>query len=141
MGELGWAGIFGRGVHLSEEMPRVLWGSLQGEGAVAGAPLTPVCYSTDQVKGVLTLQGDALSQAVSLSTVQLVTRMVMVMVALPPASCVTLALTLVSDLFPCMSVTSQATLTLPHEIGFRSLEGKDKKLVASHLVQPGIWTV
>lgn len=43
----------------------VLWGSLQGEGAVAGSPLTPVCFSTDQVKGVLTLQGDALSQAVS----------------------------------------------------------------------------
>lgn len=111
-------------------MPRVLWGSLQGEGAVAGAPLTTVCYSTDQVKGVLTLQGDALSQAVSLSAVQLVTRMGMV--ALPPASCVTLALTLVSDLFPCMFVTSQATLTLPHEIGFRSLEGKDKKLWWHH---------
>lgn len=43
----------------------VLWGSLQGERAVAGTPLIPVCYSTDQVKGVLTLQGDALSQAVS----------------------------------------------------------------------------
>lgn len=58
-----------------------LWGSLQGEGAVAGTPLTPVCYSTDQVKGVLTLQGDALSQAVSplgpYPTVLLVTRMVM----------------------------------------------------------------
>ena len=60
-----------------EEMPRVRWGSLQGEGAVAGAPLTRVCYSTDQVKGTLTLQGDALSQAVSPPTVQLVTRMVM----------------------------------------------------------------
>lgn len=66
-------------------------------------------YSTDQVKGVLTLQGDALSQAVSPlgpipPTVLLVTRMVMAY-ALPPASCVTLGLTLVfSDLFPCMSV-------------------------------------
>lgn len=35
-------------------------------GAAAGAALTPTCCSTDQVKGVLTLQGDALSQAVSL---------------------------------------------------------------------------
>lgn len=35
------------------------------EGAAAGAALTPTCCSTDQVKGVLTLQGDALSQAVS----------------------------------------------------------------------------
>lgn len=33
--------------------------------AAAGPRLTRVCYSTDQVKGVLTLQGDALSQAVS----------------------------------------------------------------------------
>lgn len=48
-----------------EERPMALWGSLHGEEAVAGTPLTPVCYSTDQVKGVLTLQGDALSQAVS----------------------------------------------------------------------------
>lgn len=35
------------------------------EGAATGAALTPAYCSTDQVKGVLTLQGDALSQAVS----------------------------------------------------------------------------
>lgn len=65
MGELGWAGAFGRGTwvpgggnaHGSEATCR--------GGEAAGTPLTPVCYSTDQVKGVLTLQGDALSQAVS----------------------------------------------------------------------------
>lgn len=42
------------------------------EGSTVGGdsqrpPLTPMCCSTDQVKGVLTLQGDALSQAVSSS--------------------------------------------------------------------------
>lgn len=35
------------------------------ERTAAGTALTPMCCSTDQVKGVLTLQGDALSQAVS----------------------------------------------------------------------------
>lgn len=46
---------------LSCESPLRGWGG----GAAAGAALTPTCCSTDQVKGVLTLQGDALSQAVS----------------------------------------------------------------------------
>lgn len=44
---------------LSCESPLRGWGG----GAAAGAALTPTCCSTDQVKGVLTLQGDALSQA------------------------------------------------------------------------------
>lgn len=62
-------------------MPLHCRAACRGRGS-SRHPLTPVGYSTDQVKGVLTLQGDALSQAVSAPgpyppTVLLVTRVVM----------------------------------------------------------------
>lgn len=42
------------------------WGTLRGcGGGLCSDTPQPTCCSTDQVKGVLTLQGDALSQAVS----------------------------------------------------------------------------
>lgn len=81
--------------------------------AGAGTPLTPVCYSTDQVKGVLTLQGDALSQAVSYVSTTTPGAPFHSrpagdedgLLALPPASCMLRAGNLSSlELFPCMSV-------------------------------------
>ena len=83
-------------------------------GAAAGASLTPTCCSTDQVKGVLTLQGDALSQAVSLPaplpfpcchrTQWGKAWGLLLIPALPPASCVTLGriLDLSGPQFSCL---------------------------------------